>query len=379
MTRWKQFNFEQRKIIKQGLSRNEKLIVIASHLDKDPTSISKEIKRNRIELTQLKSRKLYPKCNKTKRYPYVCDGCNNRYTCSNKRYTYDPVKAQEFADFRLVKSREGINMTEEEFENLNRIIKEGIEDNQSIYHIVHDNEELDVSVPTVYRYINEGYLDVKRIDLPYAVKYKKRRRKPYEYRENKLIDRNKRTYMDFLARIHEEPRIKVVQKDFLGSIKTDKKSILAMIIPEIHYVILFLVESPNQDKIINIYNQLEYNLGLENFQKLFPLILTDRDPAFSDYERIEMSFKTGERRTDIYYCDPMASHQKASVEQMNRQLRRYYPKGHSIDHYTSEDLKDTENRINRTRIKSLSGFTPDEAFEKIYGLELLKSLKSIII
>lgn len=379
MAKWKHFNFEQRKIIKQGLSRDHKLVEISTLLEKDPTSVSKEIKRNRVEMHQLKSRKVYPNCKKTNRYPYVCDGCNLRYSCGNQRFTYDPKKAQSQADSRLVESREGINMTEDEFARLNEIVKEGVEDNFSIYHIVHDNDEIDVSVPTVYRYINEGYLDTKRMDLPYAVRYKKRKRKQYVYTENKAIDRTKRTYMDYLAYIHQHPRINIIQKDFLGSIRTDKKSILVMTIPEIHYVILFLIESPTQEKMIDIYNQLELELGLEDFQKLFPVILTDRDPIFSNYERIEMSIQTGEQRTRIYYCDPMASHQKANVEQMNKQLRRFYPKGHSIDHCTPGEIKETENRINRTRVESLSGFSPDEAFEAIYGLELLKILKSIII
>ena len=41
-------NFDQRKIINSCFSQNKKLCEIAALLDMDPTSVSKEIKRNRI-------------------------------------------------------------------------------------------------------------------------------------------------------------------------------------------------------------------------------------------------------------------------------------------------------------------------------------------
>ena len=113
-------------------------------------------------------------------------------------------------------------------------------DKQSVYHIVKHNPEITASVPTVYRLINNHQLSTKRIDLPYAVKYKKRKSlKQYEYRENSRIDRSQRTYIDFLAFQHDRPGLYHVQMDFLGSIRTDKKSILTMTIPSLHYVMLF--------------------------------------------------------------------------------------------------------------------------------------------
>ena len=42
---------EQRKVISNGISHNYKLKKIAETLDFDPTSISKEVKRNRKSIT----------------------------------------------------------------------------------------------------------------------------------------------------------------------------------------------------------------------------------------------------------------------------------------------------------------------------------------
>ena len=51
MKDWKHLTFEQRKVISNGISHNYKLKEIAETLGFDPTSISKEVKRNRESIT----------------------------------------------------------------------------------------------------------------------------------------------------------------------------------------------------------------------------------------------------------------------------------------------------------------------------------------
>lgn len=379
MKKWEHLNFEQRKIINSCLSKKQKLVEIADLINFDPSSISKEIKRNR----KLRKKGIIKDkvCVHTTRFPHCCNGCPKRYTdCPFTQYTYDVKHAQSLADQRLVATRQGLNMTAQEFECLDTLIKDGVADNQSVYHVIHDNPEIKISVPTVYRLINEGKLTTKRMDLPYAVKYKKRKsHKQYEYKENSKIDRNKRTYLDFLAFIHENHNTFHVQMDFLGSIRSDKKSILTMTIPNLHYVMLFIVDSPNQEKVASIFNTMESVLSLDSFTKIFKCILTDRDTSFSGFTSIEMSPTYQTQRTHIFYCDSFNSSQKANVEQMNKQLRKFLPKGKSIDHLTATDVREVCNTINKSRIASLAGNTPNEAFSKIYGEEILRQLNSIII
>lgn len=51
MKDWKHLTFEQRKVISNGISHNYKLKESAETLGFDPTSISKEVKRNRKSIT----------------------------------------------------------------------------------------------------------------------------------------------------------------------------------------------------------------------------------------------------------------------------------------------------------------------------------------
>lgn len=377
MTTWQHLSFEHRKLINHFLSKQMKLCEMADLLQYDPTTISKEIKRNRL---LNKNGKIKDKvCKHTLRFPYVCNGCKKKYnSCPFSQFHYDPKTAQQKYEATLVQSRIGLNMTPDEYTKLDHLIKDGIDNQHSIYHIVKDNPEIDISVPSVYRLINQGKLTTKRIDLPYAVRYKKRKsNKQYEYKENNRIDRTQRTYLDYLVYKRHHTHQYCVQMDFLGSLKSDKKSILVMNIVDIHFPILFLIESPNSQKVIDIFNQLETHLSFQDFIEVFPYILTDRDTLFSNFNELENSITSSGKRTSIFYCDSFNSSQMGNVEQMNKQLRKFFPKKKSIDYLTQADISKVTNIIRNTRIASLSGATPKEAFIKVFKEDTYQRLSFI--
>ena len=73
---WKHLTFEQRKVISNGMSHNYKLKEIAEILGFEPTSISKEVKKNKESITMELN---VTNCKKVNRWPYVCSGCNKKY------------------------------------------------------------------------------------------------------------------------------------------------------------------------------------------------------------------------------------------------------------------------------------------------------------
>lgn len=375
MKNWKHLSFEQRKVINSLLSRHAKLKEIASIIGYDPTSISKEIKRNRT-LLYPHHRLTHKVCKKLLRFPYVCNSCDLRYrdTCPFDKYKYDPKYAEARSQERLILSRRGLDLNSQEFNNLDNAIKEGRENDESIYHISQTDQRVTKSLTTIYRYINKGYLKTKRIDLPCAVSYKKRKHnKKYDYKHNH-IDRSNHTYLDYLSYRHNHPNVYGWQLDFLGAIKTDTKNIVTLTLPDLHFCLLDIINKPNSDKVVSFFNDLEINIGTEDFIKVFPYILTDRDPCFNDIEGIEFSPITGERRTHIFYCDPYVSRQKANVENMNKQLRKFFPKGQSINSYSQKDVRDRNRILIENHIRSLDGSTPKEAMMTVYGKEILDKL-----
>ena len=374
MKKWKHICFEQRKTIASGIAHEMKVKNIGELLELDPTGISREVKRNRTIVEPIKNNN--DTCPTLKRWPYVCTNCKKRYIdCPFNKFIYNAKNAQNYANYNLIASRKGIDINDEEFKKIDNIIKNGIDNNKSIYQIKIENKEtINKSITTLYRYINKGYLTTSRMDLPYAVKYKKRKHnKKYEYSNNK-IDRSNHTYIDYLAFMHQNPGIYVWQLDFLGAIKTDNKNILSLILPNLQFILINIINKPNSKKVVEFFDRLEEELGTENFIKLIPAILTDRDPCFNDIEGICFSKITGEERCKIFYCDPYVSNQKPNVENLNKQLRLFFPKKNSIDKYTKQDIKQINYTLLNKPLKSLDSYTPKEAFIKVFGQDILNKL-----
>lgn len=361
---------ENRKTIASGIAHNMTLRELANEIGCDPTTISKEVKKNRIISKEAKGTGKKFLCKKLEKWPFVCVDCPHKYRdCVLTQLKYVAQIAQKKYEYRLHETRKGLNLTKEEHELINVSLKAGKEEKKSIYNIVHE-AKLPVSVSTIYRYIDEKKVDFTKMDLPYAVTYKKRKsqNKKYEYPNNK-IDRSNRTYIDYLSYKKHRINEMTVQMDFLGSIKTDSKSILTLIIPELHFVFLFTIENKNAKKVVDTFNFIQNLIGIESFKEVFPSILTDRDPSFSDIEGIEFDPNTGELRTKLFFCDAFRSNQKASVENMNKQIRKFFPKGKSVDNFTQSQINLIAKTINETPLHSLDGATPREAFSLIFGEE----------
>ena len=375
MKKWKHINYDQRKTISSGISHNIKLKNIAELLDVDPTAISREVKRNRSIVEPIKQNN--SSCPNLLRWPFVCTNCKNRYKdCPFNKFIYNAKTAQSFADYNLKSSRRGLDISSDNFKQLDTIIKNGIDNNKSIYQIKIENQDnIDISVTTLYRYINKGYLTTKRIDLPYAVKFKQRKHnKKYEYSENNKIDRTGHTYLDYLAFIHKNPGIYVWQLDFLGAIKTDNKNILTFILPNFQFTLLDIIYKPNSTKVVDFFDELEDKIGIDTFRTLFPVILTDRDPNFSNIDGICFSKITGEERCKLFFCDPYVSNQKPNVENMNKQLRLFFPKGKSVDKYSKSDIKQINYTLLNKPLKSLDSYTPKDAFIKVFNEDTFNKL-----
>jgi len=84
-------------------------------------------------------------------------------------------------------------------------------------------------------------------------------------------------------------------------------------------------------------------------------ITTDNDLLFRRHQRLESLLGV-----PIYFCDPYASWQKGSIENLNKHVRKYIPKGADISQYGNEYIQFIEYRLNG-RFMSVIGYkTPAE-------------------
>ena len=80
--------YEDRLLIDELLRLNYKLKDISRAVNKEASTVSREIKNRRI------SNDMIQECDKLKRFPFICGSCKLKYHCSKKKYYYNYKKAE---------------------------------------------------------------------------------------------------------------------------------------------------------------------------------------------------------------------------------------------------------------------------------------------
>lgn len=126
--------------------------------------------------------------------------------------------------------------------------------------------------------------------------------------------------------------------------------------------------------VTEIFNYLKNILGINEFKRLFEVILTDNGTEFNDPESIEIDFDSGEKLSSVFYCDPNCSWQKGSIEKNHEYIRYILPKGTSFASLTQNDCHLIANHINSVPRLSLNNSSPFECAYYFIGEENLKKL-----
>lgn len=369
----RRLTIENRMLIEQLLRINYKLKDIASAIDSDPSTISREIKKRRIT-----GKGIFKECEKTKRFPFVCNGCSNKTYCRKKKYYYNYIKAQKNYEFLLKNSRIGIDMTIDEIDYWNEYFHDKIKHkNQPILHLFNNIENVfPKSIQTFYNYVHKGYFTFINDEmLPRAYSYKPRKRsneKPVIRFDN--IIRTDRTLNDMNKYIELNPNANIVEMDTVIGKFEDKKCILTLYFRNSKLMLMFLIDKYKPKDVSNIFKQLKKNLGTDNFKKLFEVILTDNGWEFSKPNDIEFDQDTGEKLINLFYCEPYSSWQKGGIERNHEFIRYIIPKGITFDKLTKQNIIDMMNNINNVSRKSLNYETPYNLFKNMYGNETTKKL-----
>jgi len=312
-------------------------------------------------------------CKYTSRAPYVCNGCSLIYDCKQPQFFYRANTAHTAYLEQLKASREGIGLSRQQLYELDCLLTPLIQQGQSIAHIynVH-KDEIPCSIKTIYNYIDQGIFTARNIDLPKKVKYKARKKCRKESEINYAY-REGRTYKDFQMFLAEVGDGNVVEMDTVHGNRASGKVMLTMLFRNSSLMLIFLLEECSQKCVGEVFDRLTELLGVEGFRKSFPVILTDNGSEFKNPLTLEKTL-TGENRTKIFYCDPLASWQKARLEKNHEYIRKVIPKGQSLEGYVQKDITMLTNHINSTTRASLNGRNPFELAQLLNTPALLDGL-----
>lgn len=325
----------------------------------------------RVTCSNLCKRYIPYECHKLKRFPFVCNNCDKKASCREKHLYYYANYAHELSTKKLHDSRKGIRISQEDFEQINEIISPLITNNgQSLNHILTTHTEIDVSERTLRNWINNGYTDAKNIDLPRKVSFKPS--KEYIHRITKpasVIDG--RSYKDYRKFVKDNPNLLVCQIDTVEGKKTDINKILTIHFPSLHFQFGVLINNITSQRVNNKLLELRDYLGLDNWKRIFPVILTDNGIEFNDLYQLENDYLTGEHLSNVFYCNPYCSSQKGACERNHEFIRYIEPKYHSFDHLNQDKVNLIFSHINSVYRSSLNGIRPIDLAEAILGKEFL--------
>ena len=397
----------QRSVIEALLGEQNSLRHIADRIAKVPSTVSREVRNHTkvvvpkccdcVYASHCKKKQVCGStscnrqcktCSKAKRHcpDYVqavcdlqpervcglCNGCSKRGYCHYTKRFYNAVDAElEYRD-KLVSSRNGFDLTGEQFMLINGIVSPAIHKGQSVYHVLKTHkDELPVSESTVRRLIKECELDVRDIDLPEAV-----RRKPRRHKNDKPLkpaaSKAGHLYSDYLSYVADND-VNIIEMDCVEGTQDDKEAILTLHLTAFKMQLYYVLEEHTSACVVAMLDAVEEALGKELFASVFQLILTDNGHEFTDIEGMERSIYGG-TRTKVFFCEPNRSDEKGRCENNHKLFRRIIPKGTSISSLMQPDMVLITNHINSYSRRSLFGKSPFEAAEGILPEDFFVSL-----
>ena len=367
MTKHKHLTLSDRNDIQLGLERGETFKAIGQSILKDPTTVSKEVKRNRQVRESTCDKLPCPLLNKA---TFVCNGCpKRRQNCGFKKIFYLAKQAQKQYEQTLVEAREGTPLNSKTFWDMDKIISDGVKKGQHIYHIL-KTHNLDVSSSTVYRHIRKGYLSIAPIDLARAVKFKERRKSklPSIPKEAKKGC----SYEDFLNYLALKQLNSWLEMDTVMG-RMGGKVLLTFNLSFCNFIFARLLDNKTALEVTKHLYDIKNTLHQadKDFFQLFPVILTDNGGEFARVDDIEMDVR-GESK--LFFCDPNRSDQKGRIEKNHTLIRDILPKGTSFDNLTQEDINLVCSHVNSVKRAALNGKSAYELFAFTYGEEITKLL-----
>ncbi len=263
--------------IQLGLENRMTFKDIAQIIQKDPTTVAKEVKRNKF-IRETTENCL--DCPLLQKAPYVCHACpRKRMKCGYKKQFYYAKKAQACYETLLSEAKQGTPLNQATFWEMDKIISKGIKNGQRIYHIMASNQ-LNVSKSTVYRHLKKGYLSASPIDFPRVVKFKTRRKTTLP--PIPKADKEGRRYEDFLRYLEDHNISSWLEMDTVTG-RIGGKLLLTFNLSFCHFLFARLLDNKTALEVVRkLYSLKEtFDKNGQSFSQTFPVILTDNGGEFA--------------------------------------------------------------------------------------------------
>jgi len=282
------------------------------------------------------------------------------------RGRYDPRKAQHKAYAKRKYSKyQGMKVVGDS--QLRNYIEERLEKDWSPEEIAGRLKEVDrhikyASRGAIYKFVYSVYGRLLEQYLRYRGKKRKRSKRV------KVTQLENRVFIEKRPRIvAKKQRFGDWEGDFIVSGKSGKGMLIVLYERKAMYVIIKKITA-RSCAVVNRYIR-EMTGGFVCFNSL----TIDNDISFRRHEEL-----SGLLGAPVYFCHPYHSWEKGGVENINKLIRQYIPKGSDISGYSDEYIREIETKLNHRPRKSLNYKTPLEVMLKNKQFKTLENFGIII-
>ena len=209
---------------------------------------------------------------------------------------------------------------------------------------------------TFYNHIEAGDMGVRHGDTPYHPGKRRRSRIPAHAA---MTVPGRRQLADRPKEANERSELGHYEMDTIISGCGNKGGLLVMIDRMSRRYVIEHVNHINQDEIIKAAKRMKARGALNIIRS----VTTDNGCEFLDQRRLDRVFKS-----ETYYTRAYASYEKGSIENCNRIVRRWFPKGTNFNDFTRREIQLLEDTINSIHRKSLNGETANAYDSRLASL-----------
>jgi IS30 family transposase len=156
--------------------------------------------------------------------------------------------------------------------------------------------------------------------------------------------------------------------DFIESGKDGKGSLLVLVERKTRYPFLRYLEDRTTESVNRLVREMLGGSPIES-------LTIDNDISFQKHQELSKLIKA-----EVFFCHPQSPHEKGTVENRNKAIRRYVKKRTDLSQVSKETLSCVEAKLRNKYMKCLNYRTPKEAFEdELKKIEMKKSAQGGII
>ena len=272
---------------------------------------------------------------------------------SESRNKYHYKKAQEMCNERKERLRRGRTITKDVKDEVIRLLREEQWSPKQVSGSLLRSKGVHISHETIYRMIRKDKHEGGDLykNCRHCLKYRRR-----------SVGANDAKARNIPGRLGIEKRPAEADGTRFGDWEMDlivdamqKNAILTMCERKTNMLLMCrLKDGKNADGVASAVVKM-----LFPYRQYVKTITTDNGSEFCRHAKI-----TAALRAKVYFTDPYSSWQKGAIENTNKLIRQYLPKGSDFNDFSDAYIKQVQYKINRRPREKLRFSTPKDEFFK---------------